>query len=404
MVAILWLLPMAASALRVSYAYDAAGRVTAVNYNGNSRTAYAYDKNGGLPSRVNTVTPPLSAHLATTYTGLITNGAPGVANTGVITLKLLANGSFSGKLTIQGATFSFVGKFLASGTLEGGPIIIDRKAPLTDYTLDINLDTQGTQQAVLGSLDGVGGVASAVDMRADFFNLGGRLMGAGLIGKYTMIFEPNAGPPGVPLGTGFATVAVSSKGAITMAGKLPNHVGITQASQIVGPNVWPLFVPLHTNQGFLAGQMQFINQGPVALQGFLNWSKPVTTGAFHPAAFTTSVVAEGSFYLPPATGQRALNFAARSPNAVFEAMLGNLGAPVTKNVTLDTTNKFIVPVDANALKLTLTSGTGLVTGSFKPTPTVTRTLNGIVIQGEVFAAGYFVGSTESGDFSIEPAP
>jgi YD repeat-containing protein len=205
MAALLVLLPSFASALRISYTYDAAGRMTAVNYNGNSRTAYSYDKNGSLLSRVDTVTPPLSPHLAATYTGLITNGTPGVANTGIITLKLLPNGTFSGKLTIAGATLPFSGKFLSSGSLETSPILINRKN-LPPYSLVINLDTQGSFQAILGSLDGVGGAASDISMQADFFNAGGRLMGAGLMGKYTMLLQANAGA-GVPLGKGFATVA-----------------------------------------------------------------------------------------------------------------------------------------------------------------------------------------------------
>lgn len=390
-------------ALRISYTYDAAGRMTAANYNGNSRTSYAYDKNGSLLSRVNTLTPPLSPHLAATYTGLITNGTPSVSNTGIITLKLLPNGAFSGKLTIQGATLSFAGKFLPSGSLEVSPLVITRKSPLPNYSLVLNLDTQGSLQAVLGTMDGVGGTPSDISMQADFFNLGGRLLGAGLVGRYTMIFEAAPGT-GVPLGTGYATVAVSNKGGITMVGKLPNNVSVTQGSQIVGPNVWPLFVALHANQGFLAGQNVFINQGGQAIEGFLNWGKPLTNGTFHPGAFTTSVVTEGSRYIAPSAGQRALNFAATSPNAIFEASLGNLAGPVIKNVTLDTANKFIIPADPNALKLTLTGATGLVSGSFKPTPTTTRTLNGVVMQGQVFAAGYFVGDTESGDFSVEPAP
>lgn len=403
LVAVLMLFPGAASALRISYTYDAAGRMVAANYNGNSRTSYAYDKNGSLLSRVNTITPPLSPHLAATYTGLITNSSPDVANTGIITLKLLANGTFSGKLTIQGTTLPFSGKFLPSGSLDGGPISIPRKTPLPPYILDINIDTQGSLQAVLGSLSGVGVPASDVSLQADFFNLGGRLIGSGFIGKYTMILEANAGA-GVPKGTGYATVSVSNKGIITMAGKLPNDIAITQGSQIVGPNVWPLFVALHANQGFLAGNTVFVNQGGLAIQGSLVWGKPLTNGSFHPADFKTGVNVEGSLYLAPLAGQRALNFPATSPNAQFNAEFGNLLAPIMKNVTLDTANKFTTPVDANSLKLTLTGATGLVSGSFKADANTTRTLKGVLMQGQTFAAGYFTGSTESGDFSILPSP
>ena len=229
-------------------------------------------------------------------------------------------------------------------------------------------------------------------------------MAAGMAGSYTMLFQPDSGA-GVPQGTGYATVAISAKGAVTMAGKLPNNIAVTQGSQLLGPGIWPLYVPLHTGKGFLMGNMAYVSQGPVSIHGFLDWGKPSTSGAFHPAAFTVGVSAACARYTAPAAGRRALDFLPTSPNAVFEASLGNLAGPVTKNITLDTANKFIIPVDANALKLTLASATGLVTGSFKPTPTVTRTLTGIVFQGETFATGFFVGDSESGNFNIEtPAP
>lgn len=405
----LLLLPGVASALRISYSYDAAGRLTAANYNGDSRTAYGYDKNGSLTSRVRSLTPVLAAspHLAGTYSGLITNATPNAGNTGVITLKLLANGTFSGRLTIQGGSFAFAGKFDANGLLEPLHIQIDRKAPLLDYLLSLTLDVQSSPQAIQGTITGDFNSEvfnSNIAMRPDRFNLGGLLMGGGMAGKFTMIFEADNGPPGVPEGTGFATVAVSTKGVVTLAGKLPNNVAITQGGQILWPNVWPLYVPLHAQLGFLAGTMTFVNLGPVVLQGDIHWLKPATAGTFHPAAFSTSVLAEGARYLPPASGQRVLDFLPVSPNAVFEAFEGNLAAPWSKNVTLDSANKFIIPLDASVLKLGVATASGLVTGTFKSSPTTTRVLSGVVMQGERFAAGFFVGDTESGDFSVEPLP
>jgi YD repeat-containing protein len=404
--AVLVLLPGAASALRISYSYDVAGRMTAANYNGGSRTAYTYDKNGGLLSRVNSVTPAavVSPHLAGAYSGLVTNFVPGAGNIGIISLKLLANGTFSGKVTIQGISYAFAGSFNQNGTMVPMHINIDRKPPLTDCLLSLNIDTQGSQQIILGTLTGdINSVVfnSNVTMSADLTNLGGQLMAAGQAGSYTMIFEPSSGV-GVPQGTGYATVVISSKGAVTMAGKLPNNVAVTQGSQILGPGIWPLYVPLHSNQGFLIGNMAYSSQGLVPMVGFLDWGKPTTSGTFHPAAFTVAVNAACSRYAAPAAGKRALDFMPTSPNAIFEATLGDLGvSPVMKNVTLDTANKFITPVDANALKLTLATSTGLITGSFKPSPTVTRTLTGIVFQADTFATGFFVGDSESGNFNIE---
>src|SRR5687767_8541748 len=91
----------------LTYNYDGAGRLTRVNYGGTINTAYAYDPNGNLLSRINSTEPlPL---VVGEYFGLITNATPGIGNEGVLSLQLSANGAFTGKLTIGGKTYSFRG-------------------------------------------------------------------------------------------------------------------------------------------------------------------------------------------------------------------------------------------------------------------------------------------------------
>ena len=409
--ALLVLSPGLLRAIQISYRYDAAGRMTAANYDGTSRSAYVYDKNGSLLSRTNTVTPALAAapHLAGTFNGLITNATPHAGNTGIITLKVLGNGLFSGKLTLQGTAFSFAGKFLADGSLENMHIIIPRKAPLQNLLLSLTLDVQSGTPGISGTLTGNFQTVvfnSQIDMQPDLYATGGQVLGAGIPGKYTQLFQPTENTPGIPQGSGYAIVTVSTKGGITMAGKLANSTAITQGSQIVGSNRWPLFVLLNNKFGYIAGNVTFFHPGADHLSGELDWVKPTTTGTFHPASFITGLDILGSRYTPPGKGERAINLAAVSPNALFEASLGNLAAPLSKSITLDAANKFIISADATALKLTLASATGLITGSFKPTPTTTRSLSGVVIQSHAAAAGLFIGgATESGNFVIEaPTP
>ncbi len=408
--ALLVLSPGLLRAIQISYRYDAAGRMTAANYDGTSRSAYVYDKNGSLLSRTNTVTPALAAapHLAGTYNGLITNADPHAGNTGIITLKILANGTFTGKLTVQGIAFSIKGKFLANGSLENMHIIIDRKAPLLDYLLSLTLDVQSGTPRITGNLSGdflAVVFNSQIAMQQDLYSSGASLLGTGFIGKYTLLLQPTENTAGIPQGSGYAIVTVSAKGGITLAGKLANNIAITQGSQIIGINHWPLFVSLHNKLGYIAGNISFFIPGDDHLSGDLDWLKPDTTGTFHPAGFATELGVSGSRYVIPGKGQRALDFAATSPNAVFEATQGNLVGSLIKNVTLDTANKFFIPADAAALKAALATATGLVIGSFKVSPTITRSFSGVVHQDDNEIQGFFPGSTESGHFSIGiPAP
>jgi YD repeat-containing protein len=409
LLAALFVMAIPAHAIKVSYNYDAAGRMTAVNYDGTSRTAFVYDKNGSLLSRTNTETPQLAAspHLAGTYNGLITNLTPHAGNTGIITLKLLANGTFTGKLTVQGAAFSFAGKFKGDGSLDPMHIIIPRKAPLLNYLLSLTLDVQSGVPAISGTITGDFQTVvfnSNIAMQQDLYSGGVNLLGSGFVGKYTLLLQPTENTAGIPQSSGYATVVVTAKGGITLAGKLANNIAITQGTQLIGMNTWPVYVPLHTNFGYIAGNVSFFVPGDDHLSGELDWLKPATTsaGTFHSGAFSTELDILGSLYLPPAAGQRAMDLAPISPNAVFNAQAGNLAAPLTRNVTLETTNKFTTPVDAAALKLTLTAATGFITGVFKDTPTSSRNLSGVLIQPDKAAAGFFIGgATESGAFGIE---
>ena len=395
-----------AAHIQVGYTYDAAGRMTTVNYNGTSRTAYSYDKNGSLLSRVSTVTPVATPppHLAGTYNGLITNLNPTAGNIGSITLKLLNTGVFSGKFTLQGVSISFAGKFLQTGALENMHIIIDRTAPLTDFLLGLTLDVLSGVPRITGTLDGAG-FSSQLALDPVLYNTTTNLLPGGLVSKYTALFLPEQ--PAVanaPQSDGYATISITNTGAVTLAGKLANNVAITHASNLVGVASWPLFVPLHTNQGYIAGNVFFNSTPGVSdFEGSIAWRKPLTVGGIHTAEFTTQLDLIGSRYDAPLAGQRALNLRGTVPNAIFNAVGGNLAAPITRNITLDSANKFITPVDAVTLKLTLTATSGLFTGTFKD-GAATRTVSGVLFQEENFGSGFFPGTSVSGAVEIESHP
>lgn len=389
-------------AIIISYQYDAADRLTAVNYNGTSRTAYGYDKNGSLLTRTSTVTgviPPPS--LAATYNGLITNATPAPANIGSITLTLLTTGKFTGKFIIGGVATAFSGAFDAAGNTT--PIFINRVAPLNDYTLNLVLDVSGGTQRITGSFtDGV--FASTVQLDAARYNTTTNLLPAGLAAPYTALLKPTQIAPAIPVGHGYATFSISTAGAITLSGKLATNTAFTQSSTLVGTASWPLLVFLHSNKGYLVGQVNFINVPGVSdLAGSLDWEKPLTVGGIHTAAFTTKLDLLGSRFTPAVAGQRTLIVRSVVPNAVFNASGGNLALPITRNITLDATNKVITPVDAVALNLTLTTTTGYFTGTFKE-GTLLRTITGVLNQEGNTGSGFFPGTTVSGLAELQVTP
>ena len=381
-------LPVSAAVL--SYSYDPAGRLTRVNYGGTSHTAYGYDKNGNRLSHVDTTNPlpPLAAN----YTGLITNATPAVGNTGLVTLKLGPTGAFTGKFTFGGKSHGFSGTFAADGST---PAIV-----VAGFTLTLALDVAGGTQQVTGTITD-GAFTSAVVLDRARFDKKTNPLPAGLASKYTMLFQATEATPGIPQGDGFATLTLDAAGSLRAAGSLADGSKISQGTVLAGGAVWPLFIPLYNNAGYLAGSVVFAgNPGASDFAGTPDWVKPATTGPLHPGAFTTELALIGSKYDPPAKGQRALDLTAAVPNATFTA---DLALPLALDVTLDTKNKFLIPAGPAKLKLTLAAPTGLLSGSFLDGAT-TRKFGGVLFQEQNAGAGFFPGTSESGLIELESKP
>lgn len=402
----------AAHAIKVSYIYDAAGRLTAVNYNGTSRTAFGYDKNGNMLSRTNTVTPPThpAIVLAANYVGLVDNASPNAVNVAPITLKLMNTGTFSGKATIEGVAYPIAGTFAADGTTPA--INFARKPAPGTYTLTLSLDVAGGTRQVTGTLtsNGLAGgdFASTVLLDRSNYNTTTQLLPAGLAGNYTAIFLPGENTVTVPQGDGYATVKITSSGGITAAGKLADGTAITHSSTLIGDAVWPVFISFYKT-GYIYGRVVFASiPGASDFSGPMTWLKPATTGPLYPGQFFTKPTLLGSKYDVPATNQRALAFLNKVPNAIFTASGASLQVdPLMRDITLDIKNKFITPVDAAKLKLTLTTPSGAISGSFVD-GTATRTLGGVIFQEQNIASGFFanpdIAVKRTGPIQIEAKP
>lgn len=220
--ALLTALALPASAAVLTYNYDAAGRLTGVNYGGTSNTAYTYNAGGSLLSRISTLAPlpPLAAG----YTGLITNVTPSATNTGTITLKVLPSGAFSGKLLLGGTSFPIKGTFATDGTTPD--LTLSRKAPLTSLTLHLVLDVTGGTNRITGNLtDGTFTSALVLDRAA--YDKKANPLPTGLVGAYTMLFQSTEVSATVPQGTGYGTVKVDAAGVVKLTASLADGTKLT---------------------------------------------------------------------------------------------------------------------------------------------------------------------------------
>lgn len=384
----------------LSYQRDAAGRLITAGFDGDIRLDLAYDKHSNLVSRTRSV--DARPALAGNFVGIISNNTPAAGNVGPISLKMLPNGSFTGKLTLAGVPHSFGGSFAANGSSPA--IVITRKPPLANLTLTLSLDVLTGMRQVSGNLTDGGFLSNVVLGRAGY-DTKTVLMPAGLAGKYTAVFLPEDTNPIHPQGIGYATLSITASAGLTAAGKLADGSTFTHSSTLLQDATWLFFVPLYKNAGHISGPVQFQTiPGDSDFGSYLTWFKPATTGLVYPAAFTTHPSMVGSRYLAPAASVRALDLDALALNALFSAEGGGLVTPLSIPLTLDAKNLFVVPLpNAPKLKLTLTSTTGLFTGSFVD-GTATRQVGGVLVQKQNVGAGFFMGATQSGPVEIEENP
>jgi hypothetical protein len=130
---------------------------------------------------------------------------------------------------------------------------------------------------------------------------------------------------------------------------------------------------------------------PAGFSGTVTWIKAAGPGTYYPNGFTNSSVLLGSLY--SAAYQQTNGLALRSPTLALTG--GNLPAGMTNNVsvsgleTYQTTNK--------NLTLTIKPSTGMFSGqSVAPGTTKSISLAGVVLQNKGVAAGFFLGTNQSG--------
>jgi len=81
---------------------------------------------------------------------------------------------------------------------------------------------------------------------------------------------------------------------------------------------------------------------------------------------------------------------------------GNLAMGITNTVVLTNNNVFVI-TGTNGLKLTLTPGSGLISGSFThPQSKVVTSIKAVVQQGQTNLHGFFLGTNLSGQIVLKP--
>lgn len=313
---------------------------------------------------------------------------------GFLTLKVGKTGTSSGKLLQNGKSYSVKGVLNAFGI---GSFSVVRKG-INPVQLDLSLDLTNATDQLLGTVSeqaNTGTVWSA-QLIADRATFDGKVNVATQAGKYTLIFQADTNSIAGPEGDGFGAVTVSTKGAVSLAGTLPDGTKATQKTSISKSGSWPLYLPLYKGRGALISWVNFTSNNDTDLNGLFNWFKQTQTAKLYPHGFTNESTLIGARFLASKTN----NLLAAS-NALVSFVGGNLASDFTNSISIDAKNK-VTNLDTNKLTLKFNMTQGTFSGSVTP-PNGGKSLafSGAVIQSQTNGSGFLVGTNRSSRVSLE---
>ncbi len=359
------------------------------------------DQFGVSTTRTITLTvAPVPATLIGTFNGIVARDSSLNANLGgALNLVTTSSGSYTGKITLGTASYSFKGQLDGAA---GGPATVTVNIPLKGL-LQLTIPTDNT--VATGTL----GTAAVSAWR----NPWGKTANP-YATKYLFALEPPDGEGNGsvwPAGYSTGSVTVTTAGAASWT-LLPadGTAAIKGTTTIAADGSMPLFAPVKTPVGSFLGTLLLPPSSTPSdpITGSLSWLRRSTTSTayanaagFGPVALTPLV----GRYTAPSSGALVLGLPLTTNNAQldFEDVdLGALSAALSPfTFTVKSGNKIVLPAsNPTALKLTSTASTGLFSGSFAladPNPLNTSVIvkrtskfSGVFLPNEGVGAGFFI--------------
>jgi uncharacterized repeat protein (TIGR03803 family) len=315
------------------------------------------------------------------YSGLFAPATPRQqADSGSFSFNITSSGAVSGNLDLGGQTVPFSGKFDIAGVAD---ITSKPVHGIPELTITLQLDFSG--QSVSGTVSDDAFSATLIGYRNVFSS---SQQATAFAGRYTLVIPGTDDPTAGPFGTSYGTVKVSDSGVVTLAGSLADGTTISQSSVVSQDGYWPLYVSLYGGKGSLWGSNLFTNHTLTTTSGlsWINETNSSKTAVYH-SGFT--------------------NQAATLTGGIYES---NQMLPSDLTATLAETNPpfsiTVTDLSDNTNKLTLKTNktTGVISGSFAnpDQPQKTIKIHGVILQGQTNVQGYFLGTNQSGVFTLDP--
>jgi hypothetical protein len=362
-----------------------------------------------LVLQANFVTNPFLA-VAGVYSGLFypTNGVT-EASSGFISAAIASNstGAYTAKLLLDGGSNSFSGYFDLTGTAHTNLA----RSGKTPVSVTLILDFNPSDALLGGSVsNAAAGWNSVIQADRAVFSATAN-PATNYAGQFTLLLPPGPAAPAVsPDGYGYAAITNTMGGISTLGGALADGTPFLWSVPMARNGGVPLYQSLYSGKGSLLGWIYFTNEPPqnVSINSSVSWIKPAVSSILYPSGFTNLVTQVlGSFYTNTAkVGVPVLNLT----NATLVLSNGNLKGAALIFTNLNIAKNSLTNLagatklgETNYLVFAINTNNGVVTVTFQPTGAKTNTVaHGAVLQNETNAAGYFLGTNQSGTFTLDP--
>jgi hypothetical protein len=358
-----------------------------------------------LVLQANFVTNPFLA-IYGTYNGLFcqTNAGSPVTeqSSGFATVTIASGGkgAYSAVLKLDGGSSSFSGALDLNGNSVTN-VTRKGKSPLT-LTLHIDLNLSPPADYMTGSVD-ASNWAGPSGLIADlaYFN-GTTIKASNYAGKYTLVLPGSNAPATSPGGYSVAEFINNLAGTAVLTGSLADNTTISSLSTPISKDGFvPIYYSYSSGTNVIFGWLNFTNVPPQTVQGDLTWFKlPTASKVLYSNGFTFQTNVIGSLYAPVTTNTLVTN----GTLTIVDLAQGiNL---LYTNVSIISNKLTYAATTTNQLTATITSSTGAISLSFRPTGAKANlTAQGVIlpnspIDPSLKAAGWFAGANQTGYFLL----
>jgi hypothetical protein len=309
-------------------------------------------------------------------------------SSGACNVTVGSNGTYTAKIQLGGQSYNFAGQFSPAGQ-SSNFIARTGSSPLT-----VELQVGPPNGGLTGQVDSGNWTAGLVTDPVPY----SKAAPAPQAGKYTLVIPGVDNSTTQPGGDGYGSATVDSAGNVSCSGVLADGTSFTTAAMITGSGQWPFYASLYGGKGSIIGWLTFATNGD--LGGQLEWFKEAqSTVKYYPAGFTNSPAAVGSVYAY-SNGAPALAFA----NGQIVLTGGNLPESLTHQIEMEAKGQ-ITDLTKGKVAFSLTTSSGVLRGSVLDGQTGKAvSVNMIVLQNQQIAAGFFLGSSQSGRAVVTQAP